>query len=456
MAYKILEGIRVVDLTTVYAGPMGTRMLADLGAEIIKIESPNRPDLFTRMTAYPDNEPPEKENWNAGGYFHFLNAGKLGISLDLSTEKGKEIFKKLVKISDIVMENFSPRVMDNLGLGYEELKKVKPDIIMVSMSGLGHYGPLRDYYMYMTGMEGMSGLTYITGHPEYPPLLSNYAYGDWMLGVTGTAAALTALYYRKKTGKGQYIDVAGREAIVVHIGDVIMDYTLNGRVKEREGNAHPEMAPHECYRCKREDSWINIAIENEDQWKALCKLMGKEELKDDPRFSNMEARIKNRDELNKIIEEWTSQYDHIELMEILQKEGIPSGAVLTMKEVFLNPHLIQRGFFEVIDHGKDVGKRPIGKQMPAKFVGYESYVPSRAPKFAQHNEYVFCELLGMSKDELKKLEEEKVIGTIPRFPPGRPTRLDLIQKQVGKGAGFVDPNYLEELRKAFGEDIGKK
>ena len=456
MAYKILEGIRVVDLTTVYAGPMGTRILADLGAEVIKIESPKRPDLFTRMTAYPDNEPPEKENWNAGGYFHLLNAGKLDISLDLGTDKGKEIFKNLVKKSDIVMENFSPRVMDNLGLGYDELKKIKSDIIMVSMSGLGHYGPLRDYYMYMTGMEGMSGLTYITGHADQPPLLSNYAYGDWMLGVTGAAVALTALFYRKKTGKGQYIDVAGREAIVVHIGDVIMDYTLNGRVKERSGNASPDMSPHECYRCKGQDSWINIAVENEDQWTALCKLMGKEELIGDSRFSSMESRVANRDELNKIIEEWTSQRDHMELMDMLQKEGIPSGAVLSMKEVHLNPHLIQRGFFDIIDHGAGVGKRPVGKQMPAKFTGLESFVPKRAPRFAEHNEYVFCELLGMSKDELKKLQEEKVVGTVPRFPPGRPTRLDLIEKQVGKGAGYADPDYLKELRKVFGEDIAKK
>jgi len=455
MAYKLLEGIRVLDLTMVYAGPMGARMFSDLGAEVIKIESPKRPDMFTRANVYPDNEPTEQA-WNCGGYFHTINAGKRGISLDLGTDKGKEIFKKLVKLSDIIMENFSPRVMDNLGLGYEELKKIRPEIIMVSMSGLGHYGPLRDYYMYMTGMEGMSGMTYMSGHADQPPLLSNFAYGDWMLGLTGTASVLSALYYRKKTGKGQYIDISGREAIIGHIGDVIMDFTLNGKVRERSGNDHPSMAPHQCFRCNGEDEWVNIAVENEDQWASFCDVMGKPELKGDDRFHDMESRIKNRGELDKIIEEWTSQHSHYEITEKLQKAGVPAGAVLSMKEVHLNPHLLERGFFDIIDHGPEGGKRPIAKQMPAKFRGVDRFTPKRAPRFAEDNEYVFCELLGISKDELKKLEEEKVVGTVPRFPPGRPTRTDLIENQVGKGAGYMDPDYLSELRKTYGDDLGKK
>jgi crotonobetainyl-CoA:carnitine CoA-transferase CaiB-like acyl-CoA transferase len=455
MAYKLLKEIRVLDLTMVYAGPMGARMFADLGAEVIKIESPTRPDMFTRANVYPDNEP-TGQAWDCGGYFHTINAGKRGISLDLGTDKGKEIFKKLVKISDIVMENFSPRVMDNLGIGYDVLKGINPEIIMVSMSGLGHYGPLRDFYMYMTGMEGMSGMTYISGHSDQPPLLSNFAYGDWMLGVTGTMSVLTALYNRKKTGRGQYIDISGREAIITHIGDVIMDSSLNNRVKERSGNDHPGMAPHQCYQCKGTDAWVNVAVENDEQFRALCDVISKPELKNDSKFADAAARVKNRNELDQIVEAWTKKHDHYEAMDLLQKAGVPAGAALSMKDVHLNPHLAERGFFDIIDQGAEGGKRPIVKQMPAKLTDVEAFTPKRAPRFAEDNEYVFCELLGMSKEEVSKLTEEKVTGTIPRFPPGRPARTDLIEKQVGKGAGYIDPDYLAEIRKTHGDDLGKK
>ncbi|WAC08371.1 MAG: CoA transferase [Thermodesulfobacteriota bacterium] len=453
MAYKLLEGIRILDLTLVYAGPMGTRLLADMGAEIIKIEAPQRPDMFTRMMSYPENNPTQEKVWDQGGYFHILNAGKKGVSLDLANEKGREIFKKLVAVSDAVMENFSPRVMEGWGLGYEELKKIKPDIIMVSMSGLGHYGPMRDTIMYMTGMENMSGLTYITGLPERPPLFSNYAYGDWMLGATGAFALLLALYNKKKTGKGQYIDVAGREAISCHIGEVIMDYTLNGRVKERNGNKDASMAPHGCYKCKGVDEWVNIAIQNEDEWNRFCEIMGNPSWT--KKFSTVEERLKNQDELDRLIDEWTSQYDHHEVMERLQKASIPAGSVLSLKEVYLNPQFIARGIFEMIDHGENIGKRPVIKQMPARFSGMKSFTPKRAPRFAEDNEHVFCSLLGMSKEEVKTLEEQKVLGRTPKFPPGRPLRKDLIESQAGKGAGYFDPDYLAELRKVFGEDVGK-
>jgi len=453
MGYKLLEGVRVLDLTMVYAGPMGTRALADMGAEIIKIESVQRPDLFTRMMGYPENNPPKKA-WDLGGYFHVLNAGKKGIALNLGIEKGRDVFKKLVAVCDIVMENYSPKVMDGWGLGYDELKKIKPDIIMVSMSGLGHDGPLKDFSMYMTGMENMSGLTHISGFPDQPPLFSNYAYGDWIPGTTGVAAALAALHYRKRTGKGQYIDVAGREAIARHVGEDIMDATLNGRAHSGMGNRHCSMAPHGCYRCKGVDEWVNIAIENDDEWEKFCDVIGNPQWTKDEKFADVSRRWKNQDELNKQVEEWTSQHDHYEVMEMLQKVGIPSGGVFSLREVYLNPHYIERGFTEIIDHGEGVGKRPVVKQMPAKFKGVESFTPKRAPRFAEDNEYVYCDLLGMTKEELAKLEEENVVGRVPKFPPGRPVRQDLIEKQAGAGAGYFDPDYLEELRKRYGDDIG--
>jgi crotonobetainyl-CoA:carnitine CoA-transferase CaiB-like acyl-CoA transferase len=450
MGYKLLEGIRVLDLTMVFAGPLATKILTDLGAEVIKIESTVRADVFTRANVYPENEPGE-EPWNRGCIFHSINAGKRGISLNLGSEEGREIFKRLVKISDVVIENFSPRVMENWGLSYKELKKIEPDIIMVSISGLGHYGPLRDFYMYVPGMEGMSGLAYNTGYPDEPPLQSGYAYGDWVTGVNAAAALFIALYYRHRTGKGQYVDVAGREAVSCHIGEIIMDYTLNGRDPMRAGNRHPTAAPHGCYRCKGEDSWVNIAVENDEQWQRFCQALGNPEWTKSERFTEAQSRWQNQEDLDRLVEEWTSQHDHYEVMHILQKAGVPSGAVLNMKEVNLDPQLVERGFFQVIDHGEGIGKRPLASHLPAKFSGIESFVHRRAPRFGQDNQYVYGNLLGMSKGEIAKLEEEKVIGGTPTFPPGRPTRTDLIEKQK---AGWFDPDYLSELRKRYGEDIG--
>ena len=257
----------------VFSGPIGSKILAEMGAEIIKIESVSHVDAFTRLNVYPENEPGE-EPWNRGSIFHSLNAGKRGISLDLGIEEGREIFRRLVRVSDVVIENFSPRVMEKWGLGYEELKKIREDIIMVSLSGLGHFGPLKDFLMFVPGMEGMSGLTDMTGYPEQPPMLSGHAYGDWLLGATGAAAVMIAIYHRERTGEGQYVDVAGREAAMCHIGEIIMDASANGRDQPRNGNRHPSFAPHGCYRCKGDDNWVTIAVENDLQWRYFCDAIG--------------------------------------------------------------------------------------------------------------------------------------------------------------------------------------
>lgn len=451
MGYTLLEGIRVLDLTMFFAGPISSRILSDLGAEVIKIESGSHFEVFTRTNVYPENKPGE-EPWNRGCLFHSLNAGKRGISLNLGSEKGKQIFKRLVEISDVVIENFRPRVMDSLDLGYEELRKVKPDIIMVSMSGLGHYGPLRDFYMYVPGLEGMSGLSYNTGNPDEPPLLSGYAYGDWVLGATGAAALLIALYHRRRTGRGQYVDIAGREAVICHIGEMIMDFTLNGRERMRVGNYHSSAAPHGCYRCKGDDSWVNIAVESDEQWRRFCQAIGNPSWTKEERFSDSLSRWRNQEELDRLVEEWTRQYGHYEAMEILQKVGVPAGAVLNMKEMHVDPHLIDRGFFDVVDHGRGIGKRPIPRHMPAKFSNVETFVPKRAPCFGQDNEYVLCGLLRIPKDDLRRLEEENVVGGTPNFPRGRPTPTDLIEKQA---AGWFDSDYINELRKRYVEGIGE-
>jgi crotonobetainyl-CoA:carnitine CoA-transferase CaiB-like acyl-CoA transferase len=450
MAYKILNGIRIIDLTMVYAGPVATKIMAELGAEVIKIESSQRSDVFTRANVYPENKP-DGEHWNRGSFFHSLNAGKRAISLNLGTDKGRGIFRQLVKISDVVIENFSPRVMQNWGLDYEELKIINPRIVMVSISGLGNTGPLKNYSMYVPGMEGMSGLTYVTGYPDQPPLLSGNAYGDWVTGTNAAMALITALYHQKATGQGQYVDISGREATICHIGDVVMDYTLNKHDRTRTGNMHPQFAPHGCYRCKGEDEWVAIGVENAEQWNRFKKTVGNPDLQN-MKYSSTRARRENQTELDRLIEEWTIQKDKFEIMQILQKARVPAGALLNMKEINLNPQLKNRGFFKLIDHGKTIGQRPIPRQLPAKFRGLKEFPLKRAPYFNEDTEYILGSLLKLSGEDIQLLEKDNIIGSLPTFPSGRPTRVDLIEKQQ---AGCVDPEYLPHLQKHFGVEIGQ-
>lgn len=450
MPRLLMEGVRVIDLTMAYAGPIGTRVWADMGAEVIKVESEQRIDMPTRVLMFPDNEPGENP-WNRGGYFHRLNVNKYGITLNLNEPKGVEIFKKLVKISDVVAENFTPRTMGNLGLDYEALKEIKTDIIMVSMSGFGNTGPERDYLAYVPVMEA-AGLSSITGFPDMMPMATGTGYGDWLLGMAGAASVLAALYYHRKTGKGQHIDVAGREAVITHIGEAVMDYTMNNRVWGRIGNRHPFMAPHGCYRCKDKDEQVTIAVSNDEEWQALCKAMGDPPWAREERFSTALGRWQNQDELDKLIEEWTSKYHHYEAMHILQQAGVPAGAVLNSKGVLLNPHLLERRFFPVIEHHPDVGKRPHPMQMPAKFSESWGGPLRAAPRVGEHNELILGELLGMSKKEIASLEEEHVIGTSPsvRVTWGK-MPLELLAQT---GAFIVDWDYIKELSAAYGERIG--
>ena len=446
MAYRILDGVRIIDMTMVYAGPVATKIMAELGAEVIKVESIQRADVFTRANVYPENEPGD-DPWNRGSNFHTLNAGKKGISLNMGDQRGRNIFKRLVALADAVVENYSPRVMDQWGLGYEELRKVKPDIVMVSLSGLGHTGPLRDSYMYVPGMEGMGGLTHLTGQPDAAPMLTGHAYGDWVGGANAAAALMTALFFRQCTGRGQYVDVSGREAVACHLGDRIMDYTLNGRDPIRTGNDDPVAVPHGCYRCKGDDRWVNIAVQNDAQWVAMCRAAGNPEWAQDGRFATAAARRTNREALDRVIEGWTCNLENVEVMRILQAVRVPAGAVLDMKGVSLDRHLHERGFFYSIEHGPGVGVRPVPSQIPAKFSGIDGFVPKRAPRFAEDDDYVYSGLLKMSPEEIQKLTEDQVIGGLPSFPRGRPTRKDLIGQQ---GSGWFDPNYSDEIRRRYG------
>lgn len=341
-----LEGIRVTDLTTNWSGPYTTNLLGSMGAEVIKIEAIQRLDNWRGGGTLRGSQ---ETVWERSPLWNAVNTDKLGITLDLSRSKGAEIFKRLVKMSDVVAENYTPRVMKNFGLDYSVLKEVNPKIIMMSLPAHGSTGPWSDYVGYADSIEQMSGIPELTGYADGPPKLSDSGFTDAIAGVNGMVAVLMALLFRQVTGKGQYIDLAQIEATTCLIGDAIVDYTMNKRTQPRHGNRHPFMAPHGYYRCEGDDLWVGIAVSSDEEWRQFGKAIGSPPWVKEDRFADSLSRWHNQDELDKLIEEWTIQHDHYEVMNILQKAGVAAGAVLTSAELLTDPHLGERGTFQMVD-----------------------------------------------------------------------------------------------------------
>ncbi len=403
MNKSALAGIRVADFTWVWAGPYAIMLLAYMGAEVIKIESRNRIDT-ARMGSLTTGQ--TFQGWDSSSVFNNVNLNKLGITLDLGKPKGAEIARRIVAISDVVAQNMRPGAMERLGLGYEDLKKLKPDIIMLSSSAYGGAGPLREYTGYANHFAAFSGLASLTGYPDGDPNTLTGS-SDIRSATTSTLAVLAALYYRQRTGRGQHIDLSSTEALSVLIGDVFMDYTMNRRVPTRSGNKDVIMAPHNCYRCKGDDKWISIAVASDEEWKALCGVMGNPDWTKQSCFADGYSRWQNQEELDRLIGEWTKNYGHYELMERLQMAGVAAMPSLSAEEFFADPHLRERELITEVKHpvlGKQVVLNP-----PWKFSETPARVERPGPMLGEHNDYVFGELLGMSKEEIARLVEEKVI-----------------------------------------------
>jgi len=412
--------LRIVDLSQIFAGPYATKLLADVGAEIIRVECAprsGRGGALPRMkpggifgSSFPEEDTGER-SYNRFAYYNEVNRNKYAITLDLAKPLGVRVFKRLVKVSDVVAENFSPRVMGNFGLDYPVLKEVNPEIIMVSISGYGQDGPYRNYVAYGGGIEAMTGLSQLTGYPDAEPLTAGIAYADANAGLHAAFAILTALHYRRRTGRGQYIDLSMREALAPLLGEFIMDYAMNRRAARAAGNRNPSAVTQGCYRCQGEDKWIAIDISSDEEWRSLCHAMGNPAWTEGERFGDSLSRHENQDELDRLIEEWTSHYDHRQLTSMLQRAGVKAGAVLNVAELVEDPHLRERGFFQRLSHPEagshlypgvswKMGRTPGSLRLPA-------------PCFAEHNEYVFGQLLGMSADEISRLAEEGVTASEP-------------------------------------------
>ncbi|MBI4570379.1 MAG: CoA transferase [Chloroflexi bacterium] len=444
---KPLSGIRVMDFTQVFAGPTCTRILADLGAEVIRLESPTRLDI-TRNLIHCDNDGQELP-WERALYFCIRNAGKKEIVVDLNQERGREIVRGIIAQSDVVAESFTPRVMRAFELDYQHLREIKPDIVMISLSGYGQDGPYSDWSAYGMGLEPASGVSQLTGYLGGPPIRSGLSFTDPYSGFVGAGAVLAALHYRRRTGKGQYIDLSEHEAAVPLTGAALMDFAMNGRLPERIGNRSPWAAPQGCYRCAGNDDWLVLSIETDAQWAAFCQAAGHAEWAEDERFATVLGRHEYHDEIDQLIEGWTRGQDHYEAFHLLQRAGVAAAPVLSGKEALLDPHFAERGQFDVVDQ-PHVGTRPVGRHLAAKFDRFEASAQGPAPTLGEHNHEVLSGLLGLSEQEIRALEEQQVIATKPNipFPPQVISQALKMPYDRYLEAGILralEPDYREQL-----------
>jgi len=426
MATLPLEGVRVVDLTVVWAGPFGTMLLADLGAEVIRVENINVWQTYTRglmarppkqvaaqylpwTLGFPDREPGRRP-WNRAPLFNAHARNKRSCTIDLRQPKGKELFAKLVSISDVVYENNPPETMEKLGITYDYLRSIKPDIIYVQVPGYGATGPYRNYRALGVHLEGSIGHTLLRTYPDLDPSQTSAVYtGDYLAGAAGAFATLVAIHHRRRTGKGQHIDLAQAENAIAMLAQAYMDYALNGRIQSSLGNRHPT-AVQGCYPCKEEgrDRWVVITIRDDRDWEAFCRALGNPPWTQDPKFADVTSRRRHQDELDQHIAAWTSQHTNYEVMHILQAHGVPAGAVMDAKDCYEDPHLRERGFFH------ELYQEDCGTHLYPGFLWRYSHTPMRiwrAPvRLGEDNEYVYKELLGVSDEEYRRLEAEGFLG----------------------------------------------
>jgi crotonobetainyl-CoA:carnitine CoA-transferase CaiB-like acyl-CoA transferase len=400
-----LAGIRIIDFGQMWAGPHLTQWLAVMGAEVIKVESRARIDFMRSIGTPPGLE---RSDVNAGTAFVALNYGKKSVTINMNQPKAAGLLKDLVKISDAVTENFGGPVLERWGLSYEELKKVKPDIIYYAGSGYGRSGPHRSRPSYAEIIEAYDGSTYLNGYPGGEPATVGVSpWTDATQAMHGAFAIMAALYHRNRTGQGQYIDAAMIEGSANFLGEMVMAYTMNGALGERLGNRDKIMAPHGCYRCQGEDEWVAIAVDGQAEWEAFVRAIGSPGWAEKAEFKDDLGRRQNQDELDKYIEKWTRKYRQYEVMERLQKAGVAAGASLNVKDLVIDPQLKARRFFIEIEHPV-IGNMTL-PGLPWRPAGRRQGNYTCSPLLGEHNDYVFGGLLGLSSEEIAKLKEEQVI-----------------------------------------------
>lgn len=414
-----LAGIRVLELAEGWAGPMTGMWLGDLGAEVIKLEAVQRFDHArgsvevppSLASFYPRRAPGERP-WNVNSGFVQANRNKLGMTLDLSRPKGIELFKRLVAVSDVVVTNMVTGVPEKMGIGWEVLSQIRPDLVMLCCSGFGLTGPYAKRVTMGGAMDGIAGYGALRHYPDQAPDTVNYSTRtDVVTGMTNAVALLAALAQRQRTGRGQLVEVSGVEASLHHVPEALMDYAIAGRVRRAVGNDHPQMAPHGVYPCAGEDRWLALSVWHPAQWRALCEEMGEPGLADDPRFATVEARRSARTELDPRIAAWTRRHDPIALMERLQRRGVPAAAVHDAADHARDPHWQARGFHQPTEL-PGYGTFPLPTS-PWLLDGVRLGVRLPPPGLGEHDETIYAKLLGLTPDEIEALRREDYLGEVP-------------------------------------------
>lgn len=391
---RALEGVRILDFTWVVAGPVTTRILADQGAEVIKIERRDSLDLGSRR----------------GGFTGNLFRGKESTVINMSDPRGREIARKLVAVADVVIDNFSARVMHNWGMDYESLTQIKPDIIAVSMSGFGHTGPQKDYVSYGPTLQALSGYTLLMRHQEKEPAGWGYSYADMSGGYSGALAVLMALWYRRRTGQGQFVDLSQFETISSVVGPALLNVMANGATLAPYGNRSQEApaAPHGVYRCAGKDRWCAITIFTEDEWQAFCRVVGNPAWTSDAQFSTLAHRLQHQDELDRHVEEWTCQYSPEDVMVKLRQAGLAVGIVANGEDMDRDPQLRARGYWAQV-------RTPEGDNVtldgpPIRLSTTPGYVAAPGPLLGEQTETVLRRLLHYSDRDIAQLKAERVVA----------------------------------------------
>jgi crotonobetainyl-CoA:carnitine CoA-transferase CaiB-like acyl-CoA transferase len=398
---QLLQGIRIIEFGWAVVGPLTTSWAGHYGAEVIKVETHSRPDIIRTMTPFKDDRH-DKDN---SLFFGRENAGKISISLNLKHPTAVSLAKRLVGKSDIVLDSYTSGVMNRYGLGYEDLKGIKEDLIMLSSCMYGQTGKLRSMPGYGVPLTAISGLTGLCGWPDRKPAGPYGSYTDYLVPRLNLLALMSALDYRRRTGKGLYIDAAQLEAGVQFVAPSLLNYAANNETGERCGNASPDAAPHGVFPCKGKDEWCAVAVFSDDEWKALINVMGNPTWTKEERFSTLNGRKQNEGELNGHIEAWTKDQDKTALMKKLQEHGIPAGAVNNGKDLAKDPQFGFDKYFKRLPH-------PVMGEVD--YAGHSIHFSKcpqevkRSPCLGEHTEKVCKEILGLSNDDYDRFLKEGI------------------------------------------------
>ncbi|MBE3555835.1 MAG: CoA transferase [Firmicutes bacterium] len=425
MAHLPLEGLRVIDFTVVWAGPLVTKMMAELGAEVIRVESKEHfPSSTKGLMAYPTkemvatmgglgsaypNKDPGPDPYNRHAMFNVHAINKLSCTMELDRPEGMEAFERLVKVSDILVENNAVRVGNKLGLDWEHISALNPRMILVRMPPLGLTGPYANALGFGAHFEALSGVTYIRGYRDADPSKTTETFHMDDASAHGVLfAVLAALHHREKTGRGQMIEFPQAENMLQQMGEAFLDYSMNGRSAEPHGNTHPFFVQG-CYPCKGDDQWIVFTLENEAQWQALLELAEHPAWGEDPRFATPLSRRENQDALDPLLASFTQQHDKVALFHLLQRVGIPAAPIYDEADAYRDPQFSERGFFKSMTH-LETGTHLYPSHL-SQWSGLQMRWETPPPMLGQHNAYVYKEVLGYSEEEYQQMLEQGLIGT---------------------------------------------